>query len=378
MTISARGGAQAHIESQSVRILLGDLSEHNNVDGLSNLMKKNNSSYLNSSNANNKSNADNSVFIKQISNNTGTELKIWYTNATSLNNKIDELRLLICIHRPDLVCVAETWFKNESDVQVDDYNLYRKDRAYHGGGVCIYVKKDIISVESDVEELNNSEIEQIWTCLRIGKQNVLVGCLYRPPCTTPAVNSVIIESIKAAKRAVYKKKYSDIVITGDFNYNTIDWSDPEIPFSPGDRKTQTNSFINCLDECFLTQCVSEPTFQKANHQSYNILDLVITNDRNRINSINHADPLGESNQGHHLLRINYILSDPKLAFKESKAFTLYEKGDYERFSQYIDGVEWEAEFLNKLINECYDIFLYHYYNATEEFIPKFTNPKNKD
>ncbi len=139
------------------------------------------------------------------------------------------MRLLINIHRPDVVCVAETWFKYDSDVQVDGYNINRKDRTYHGGGVCIYVKKDIISVESDVEELNNTEIEQIWTCLRFRKQNLL-GCVYRPPCSTPVVNNLIIESIKSAKRAVNKKKYSDIVITGDFNYNTIDWSDPEIPF----------------------------------------------------------------------------------------------------------------------------------------------------
>ena len=54
----------------------------------------------------------------------GTELEEWYTNTTSLNNKIHELRLLINIHRPDVVCVAETWFKPQSDVQVNGYNIY--------------------------------------------------------------------------------------------------------------------------------------------------------------------------------------------------------------------------------------------------------------
>ena len=44
------------------------------------------------------------------------KLSIWYTNATSLNNKLDELRLLTHIHRPDVVCVTETWFNDESDV----------------------------------------------------------------------------------------------------------------------------------------------------------------------------------------------------------------------------------------------------------------------
>jgi hypothetical protein len=157
----------------------------------------------------------------------------------------------------------------------------------------------------------------------------------------------------------------------------IDWSDPETPFSPGDMKSQTNSFLNCLDECFLAQCVSEPTFQKADHQSYNILDLIITNDTNKINYITHADPLGETNQGHHMLCFNYILNDPKLVNKENKAITLYKKGNYELFSKYTDGVERGVEFSNKSTNECYDIFLYHYHYATEEFIPKLFNPKNK-
>ncbi len=56
---------------------------------------------------------------------------------------------------------------------------------------------------------------------------------------------------------------------------------------------------------------------------------------------------------------------------------MYKKGNYELFSQYIDEIEWEVEFSNKSINECYDIFLYQYRYATEEFIPKLVNPKNK-
>ncbi len=68
---------------------------------------------------------------------------IWYTNATSLNNKINELRLQIEIFEPDVICVTETWFKAESDVNINNYNIYRTDRKTHGGGVCIYVKQCI-------------------------------------------------------------------------------------------------------------------------------------------------------------------------------------------------------------------------------------------
>jgi nicotinamide mononucleotide adenylyltransferase len=109
---------------------------------------------------------------------------------------------------------------------------------------------------------------------------------------------------------MYQQQYSDLIITGDFNYNTIDWSDNECPFSATDNESQTNNFIECLGDCFLYQCVSEPTFQKASYESKNVLDLIITNDKNKISSIVHTAPLGNVVQGHHLLKCSYLLNEP--------------------------------------------------------------------
>ncbi len=47
-------------------------------------------------------------------------------------------------------------------------------------------------------------------------------------------------------------------LTVDFNFNTTDWSDADCPYVG--NEVQVQSFIDCLEECFLTQCVSEPTF----------------------------------------------------------------------------------------------------------------------
>jgi hypothetical protein len=52
------------------------------------------------------------------------KLLIWYTNATSLNNKIDELRLQTEIYEPDVIFVTETRFKAESDVNINNYNIF--------------------------------------------------------------------------------------------------------------------------------------------------------------------------------------------------------------------------------------------------------------
>jgi hypothetical protein len=51
---------------------------------------------------------------------------------TSLNNKINELRLKIKIFEPDVICVTETLFKAESVININNYNIFRNDRATLG------------------------------------------------------------------------------------------------------------------------------------------------------------------------------------------------------------------------------------------------------
>ena len=47
----------------------------------------------------------------------------------------------------------------------------------------------------------------------------------------------------------------------------------------------------------------------------------------------------------------------------------YSKGNYKKMNSFFNGINWNSIFLNKDINECYDLFLNHYINAQNEFIP---------
>jgi hypothetical protein len=62
---------------------------------------------------------------------------------------MDEFRILCKTEKPDEVGVSETWFKITSSSQVDDLNLYKKDRndGRSGGGVAIYVNSKLNSYE---------------------------------------------------------------------------------------------------------------------------------------------------------------------------------------------------------------------------------------
>lgn len=71
------------------------------------------------------------------------------------------------------------------------------------------------------------------------------------------------------------------------------------------------------------------------------------------------------------------MNDLNLSHNDTKVITLYKKGDYELFSEYFNNIDWVTSFTNKPINECYDIFLSHYYNATQVYIPVTRNSRKK-
>ena len=46
-----------------------------------------------------------------------------YLNATSLENKLDEFKVVVETYCPKIVAVSETWFKNNSMSIVSGYNF---------------------------------------------------------------------------------------------------------------------------------------------------------------------------------------------------------------------------------------------------------------
>ena len=87
-----------------------------------------------------------------------------YLNATSLENKFHEFKVLVDTYRPQIIAVRETWFKIISIVNLNGYNLYRRDRndGCRGGGVCLYIDRTIKSLElSDAVDDANGYITNI-------------------------------------------------------------------------------------------------------------------------------------------------------------------------------------------------------------------------
>ncbi len=70
-------------------------------------------------------------------------ISILYFNARSLVPKLDELSAVIEAHNPDVVSIVESWLCADipdSELYIPGYQIFRKDRHRHGGGVLLYIK----------------------------------------------------------------------------------------------------------------------------------------------------------------------------------------------------------------------------------------------
>ena len=67
-----------------------------------------------------------------------------YLNIHYLCPKLDDLKLLINEQSNiDIICLCETFLTEQiadEELMLDNYQLFRKDRNLHGGGLVIYVK----------------------------------------------------------------------------------------------------------------------------------------------------------------------------------------------------------------------------------------------
>lgn len=69
-----------------------------------------------------------------------------HINARSLLPKLHEIDCIARRSRAACICVSETWLDYsvpDSEVNISNYCIQRRDRNRQGGGVCTYIRKDL-------------------------------------------------------------------------------------------------------------------------------------------------------------------------------------------------------------------------------------------
>lgn len=69
---------------------------------------------------------------------------IYLTNATTVNNKLDELTTTLDLHKVSVVAITETWEKSATNINLPGFSFFSCPRTtMTGGGVAIYIKNGL-------------------------------------------------------------------------------------------------------------------------------------------------------------------------------------------------------------------------------------------
>ena len=126
---------------------------------------------------------------------------------------------------------------------------------------------------------------------RVNQEIILVRCIYRPPISGHLVSTEINSLLISAKKLIDSKVFSNLLITGDFNFSDLYWNGSG-GYYKGSGRNSSIDFVIVLNSCFLIQAVYEPTFIN------NTIDLVITNDPDTIFVVSIGAPLSNSINTH--------------------------------------------------------------------------------
>ena len=278
-------------------------------------------------------------------------------NAQSLRNKMNEFKLLVEDKKPQIISITESWGdENTSDgiFALKGYTMYRDDKSGIGGGALLYIKDNI--EQRVCRPLNAGNFESSTWCWIIEKngKKILVGSIYRSPSGTQANNKLLTKLIEKASEIAGDNR---LLILGDFNLPNIDWINKELKVG---FDTNEEDMFEVISDCFLHQHVTKLTRFRNNQAS--TLDLIFTKEEEDVKDIEVLQPLGLSDHG--VVIANFVSQWRSRVVQKKRR--LYHKGNYGLIIEGLNRVNWGAEFENKSVQECWDIFK----NKLEELVEK--------
>ena len=161
-------------------------------------------------------------------------LILFYTNAGSLINKLDELKLSISLYKPDIICITETHYSQDldsSEVDLEGYSTFRADRGFktkekprldagggggecseisRGGGSVIYVKDYIKPKLCSSFKAHDSLAVSLVCDLGI----IHIACVYRSQALTSAQDKQLVSALK---KLSVDHPDDEVIIVGDLN-----------------------------------------------------------------------------------------------------------------------------------------------------------------
>ena len=201
---------------------------------------------------------------------------------------------------------------SNQEIKINGYDIVRKYRNRHGGGVAIYIRTSINFIIRD--DLTDDNLETIT--LEISKPKAkpfLINSWYKPPNTTLEIFNAFEDLITRMD-----SENKEIILLGDYN---CDWS----RLDSNSANAQTNKLAGIAQTFQFQQLISDPTRITANSKT--LIDLAFTNKPELINGSG-VIHLGISD--HSLIYIQRKISVPRKEPKviKSRNFKHYNSNNF--------------------------------------------------
>ena len=271
-----------------------------------------------------------------------------------LSNKISYVSSFCIQNNTDVLGICESWLQPslpDSVVKISGYDIFRNDfpsrKAKHG--VCAYVKVELCARRlQEVDQILNT------LALHLPKHDLFVIVVYRPPSNSPAENEALLNFLSVFSIG------KEIVIMGDLNLPSIKWNNnvPSLGVTGVDLQ-----FLNLFDTLGLCQWVVEPTFISSG----NILDLVLTSEGDRIQSIETCAPFPHC--GHVVVKFDYLFQSSVVLERSNIVFRDWSRGNFVQLQHILSEFDWDYEFLHLDINCAYDRLCQIINQLVDKFVP---------
>ena len=261
-------------------------------------------------------------------------------NSRSIVNKRLELSSLLALKSYELVAITETFLDstiNSSEIFSDTFNVQRRDRSRHGGGVLLAVHQGLCCIRrTDFE----TDCEILWCELIATKpfSRVLVGVFYRPPSSD-------IDYLKELERSLSLIERSgnnlSILLLGDFNLPQIVWSTP----SPTCPDSLSSTFCTIIADYFFHQLVLQPTREQ------NILDLVFITAPELVKDLEICQPVGGSDHCSIEFNLKLKFQRPK---RSCRLVYNYRAADWLGLREDFCNLQWDCSYLMESVDDVWD------------------------
>ena len=195
-------------------------------------------------------------------------LKFVHLNIRSLLRNIDEIKLFLQCNEVHILALNETFLDEsifDSEVNIDNFHLLRKDRNRHGGGVAVYIHNSLSFEVIDYSIPNSLEIVPIMIRPKFSNPIIFLNW-YRPP----NCHFEIFQQYENLLSFLDRFNYC-IVVMGDTNCDIL-----KVPLSAETKR------LDEIHSLYSLQHINTTEYTRVTSSSMTLIDHMLTNSPERV------------------------------------------------------------------------------------------------